>query len=103
MGLFDNGISDFVPKSRLRCGAFLAGAFFFLFFVSSFVKKVIFWKNMFFCEMMTIFPKHCLQYGVLTCTLKEYEMHGRPQSYQIKAQSYQSIAIYSDPAPWVHV
>ena len=56
------------------------------------------------------FPKHCLQYGVLTFTLKEYEMYRRPQSYQItvtkvlcpggdrRPQSYQSIT--SDPAPW---
>ena len=59
------------------------------------------------------FPKHCLQYGVLTCVLKENEIHRRPQSYQItvtkkafaqvvigalKVTKVSLYSIYSDPA-----
>ena len=40
-----NGIVDFVPKSALRCGAFFAGTLLFVFFAQSFVKDVIFRKN----------------------------------------------------------
>ena len=39
----------------------------------------------------SFFPKHCLQYGVLTFALKEYVLHRRPQSYQIKVTVIQPL------------
>ena len=41
-------------------------------------------------------PKHCLQYGVLTFTLKTYQLHRRPQGDRF--QLTRSVAIYGNPA-----
>ena len=36
------------------------------------------------------FPKHCLQYGVLTCSSKHYQSGPRPQSYRDPSQQVDS-------------
>ena len=64
-----NGIIDFLFKSGLRCGAFLAGACFFVFFTPSFVKKVIFCKTVWFLVKWSHYSWYFSLFLVMSCYL----------------------------------